>query len=165
MKIAAQTVVSIHYTLRDKDGKVLDSTDGREPLSYLHGADEILPGLERALEGHMTGDVLDVQLTPKDGYGERDPEGQFEVEREAFPADLELQPGDELVGQLEGGEPMPVRIVTVGMERVTVDTNHPLAGETLHFEVEIRGVRGATAEELESGHAPRFTLAELPQID
>jgi FKBP-type peptidyl-prolyl cis-trans isomerase SlyD len=151
MKIAQDSVVSIHYTLKDDAGQVLDSSSGGEPMAYLHGFGNIIPGLENALEGRGAGDKLDVTVAPEHGYGERDDRLVQDVPRSAFRGVADIAPGMQF--QAQG--PQGVRVVTVTkveQETVTVDANHPLAGQTLHFAVEVTEVREASAEELEHGH-------------
>jgi FKBP-type peptidyl-prolyl cis-trans isomerase SlyD len=152
MRIAANSVVTVDYTLKDAAGEVLDTSDGAEPLAYLHGAEQIVPGLERELEGLEVGDERDVVVQPQDGYGMPDPEGVFSVPRSVFPADLVLAPGDTLLGEDSEGGQLPVRILEVQSDTVQVDANHPLAGKVLYYHVAVRAVRAATADELEHGH-------------
>ncbi len=149
--IGNNTVVSIHYKLTDADGNLLDeSTEG--PLSYLHGANGIIPGLEKELAGKTTGDKFQVTITPDEAYGERQPEMVQQAPRSAFPADMEIEVGMQFNAGTEGGE-RSVAVTEVGDDTVTIDGNHPLAGLTLHFEGNIDQVREATEEELAHGHA------------
>lgn len=145
------TVVSIHYTLRDDDGDVIDSSVDAEPLDYLHGAGNIVPGLEAAMAGKAVGAKFQVTVPPADGYGERGPDPK-PVPRSAFPDDMELELGTQLFVRGPDGEPFPVWIAGVSDEDVMLDQNHPLAGATLHFEVEVLSIRAATKDELEHGH-------------
>lgn len=151
MRIAENTVVAIDYTLSDDDGKVLDSSDGREPLSYLHGAGAIIPGLERELDGKAVGDELQVAIAPEDGYGQRNDALRQQVAREQFVGVDNLAVGMQFQVQTNNG-PTVITVVEIGDEIVTVDANHPLAGVTLNFAVTVREVREATAEEIEHGH-------------
>jgi FKBP-type peptidyl-prolyl cis-trans isomerase SlyD len=151
--IGARKVVTLDYTLKNSDGEVLDSSDGGEPLSYLHGANQIVPGLEKALEGLEVGAERDVVVPPAEGYGDSDPAGVFTIPRAAFPADLAIAPGDTFMGENDEGDALPVRVLEVRDEAILVDANHPLAGVTLHFHVAVREVRDATLEELTHGHA------------
>jgi len=153
MQIADKKVVRIDYTLKNATGEVLDSSDGQEPLSYLHGAQQIVPGLERALAGMTAGQSKDVVVSPEDGYGLPDPEGVFGVPRGAFPEDAQLEPGQSFIGEDDQGQAVPVRVVEVREDMIVVDANHPLAGETLYFHVDVREVRDATDEELQHGHS------------
>lgn len=151
MKIAHEKVVSIHYTLTSSDGTVLDSSSGSHPLAYLHGFGNIIPGLESALEGKVTGDKLSVTVEPEQGYGSRD-EGLVQaVPRSAFQGVQDIAPGMQFQAQGPQGTRLVV-VTQVAEDVVTVDANHPLAGQTLHFDVEVSEVRDATAEELEHGH-------------
>lgn len=145
-------VVSIHYTLQDAAGRVLDSSPDGSPADYLHGAGNIVPGLESELAGKGIGARCQVRVEPAQGYGERDPQMVHRFPKDAFPADFEFEPGMQFGAELEDGEVRPVWVREVGVDDVTVDFNHPLAGETLHFDVTIAGVRDATAAELEHGH-------------
>lgn len=150
--VADGTVVAIHYTLKNDAGETLDTSDGGEPLEYLHGAGNIVPGLENALVGRKLGDSLKVTVPPADAYGERDPRGVQRVPRNAFPPGVEIVPGMPFVADGPDGEPMQVWISALENDRVVIDLNHPLAGVTLHFEVTVSALRSATAEEIEHGH-------------
>jgi FKBP-type peptidyl-prolyl cis-trans isomerase SlyD len=152
MQIARNTVVAIDYTLTDDGGQVLDSSEGREPLSYLHGAGGMIPGLERQLEGKQTGDQLQVAVAPDEGYGPRNESLRQDVPREQFGGVEELALGMQFRVESDAG-PMVITIVEMADEIVTVDGNHPLAGVNLHFAVTVRDVREATQEELDHGHA------------
>ena len=153
MKIANDTVASLDYRLHLGDGKLVDESEPGDPLVYLHGHDEIVPGLERALEGKKAGDRLQVVVTPEDGYGEYDPESVEEVPRTDLPPDLELVAGETITGTDPDGDEMDFLIKEVKKDTVVLDFNDPMAGKTLHFDVTVREVRAATAEELEHGHA------------
>jgi FKBP-type peptidyl-prolyl cis-trans isomerase SlyD len=153
MKIAKDRVVELEYRLHLGDGQVIDSSEPGKPLSYLHGRGQIVPGLEGALEGMDVGEGKQVVVAPSQGYGEHDARGLQEVPRAMFPADAQLSPGMRLAAQTDGGEVIPIGIHEVKAQTVVVDLNHPLAGKTLHFDVTVRGVRDATAEELTHGHA------------
>lgn len=150
--VADGAVVSIHYTLKNPEGDVIDSSEGGDPLMYLHGAENIVPGLERGLAGRNVGDNVAVEVLPIDGYGERLGPGPQRVPRDAFPPDAEPEEGMQVFAQGPNDETIPLWVVGVDDEAVTVDVDHPLAGVTLHFQVEITSVRAATAEELEHGH-------------
>jgi len=151
MKIAHEKVVAIHYTLTNSEGAVLDSSSGGQPLAYLHGFGNIIPGLESALEGKAAGDKLSVTVEPEQGYGARDERLVQAVPRSAFQGVSEIAPGMQFQAKGPQGSRLVV-ITQVAEEEVTVDANHPLAGQTLHFDVEVSEVRDATAEELEHGH-------------
>ncbi|WP_067572265.1 FKBP-type peptidyl-prolyl cis-trans isomerase [Nocardia acidivorans] len=152
MSIAADKVVSIEYTLTDDDGDVLDTSVGDEPLIYLHGAENIVPGLEQALDGKGTGDELDVVVEPNDGYGEYLAELVSTVPRDMFEGVDELEPGMEFHAEAPDGDSQIVTVRAVDGEDVTIDANHPLAGQRLHFKVKVVDIRDATEEELQHGH-------------
>jgi len=152
MKIGKGSVVDIDYSLHLGDGEVVDHSEPGEPLSYLHGEGEIVPGLESALEGAEAGDRKQVVVAPGEGYGEHDPRGIQRVPRQAFPADFQPQVGMELTAQGPDGDEVAFVIQGVELDAVTIDLNHPLAGKTLHFDVTVREVRQATPDELEHGH-------------
>ena len=152
MKITKDSVVSVDYRLHLGDGEVVDESEPGEPLVYLHGHGETVPGLENALEGKAAGDKLQVKVSPAEGYGEYDPEGVEEVPREDFPADLELQAGGIVSATDDEGDEVDFLVKEVRDKTVLVDFNHPLAGKTLHFDVTVREVRAATREELTHGH-------------
>jgi FKBP-type peptidyl-prolyl cis-trans isomerase SlyD len=153
MNVQKDCVVSIEFELRNREGEVLDASEGDELLEYLHGHGEIVPGLEQALEGLKSGDQRKVVVPAQEGYGDRDEEAVFPVARTLFPADLELEVGGSYMGSDEGGNAVPVTVVRLEGDEVWVDANHPLAGEELHFDVKVRNIRAATAEELKHGHA------------
>jgi len=154
MQIAKDTVVAIDYTLKDDEGAVLDTSEGKEPLSYLHGSGNIIPGLEQALEGKAAGDELNVRVEPAQAYGERSDELQQAVPRDLFKGVEDLQPGMQFQAQGgEGGQAQVVTVVAVEGDQVTVDANHPMAGIALNFDVKVKDVRPATDEEREHGHA------------
>jgi FKBP-type peptidyl-prolyl cis-trans isomerase SlyD len=150
--IAADKVVGVHYTLKNDGGEVIDSSSESEPLYYLHGHDNIVPGLERKLTGRAIGDKLQVTVQPADGYGTRDTRGEQKVPRDAFPKDVKLEVGMQLALRDEKGQVVPLWITKVENDVVHVDLNHPLAGEVLHFDVEIVSIRAATKDELTHGH-------------
>ena len=153
MVIGEKKVVRIDYTLKNASGEVLDTSEGAEPLSYLHGGHQIVPGLERELAGLAAGDAKDVVVAPEDGYGQPDPQGVFGVPRAAFPPEAQLAVGETFMGEDDEGGAVPVRVVEIRDDMVIVDANHPLAGETLYFHVDVREVRDATLEELMHGHS------------
>ncbi|HMN67148.1 MAG TPA: peptidylprolyl isomerase [Bdellovibrionales bacterium] len=152
MNIADQTVVSMHYTLKDDQGQVLDSSAGGEPLVYLHGASNIVPGLEEALTGKTKGDKLNVTVPPEKAYGQRDERMVQTVPKTQFPNPERLKQGMQFQVRTDHG-PMILTVVEIKPDGVVVDGNPELAGRTLHFEVEITDVRKATDEELQHGHA------------
>jgi FKBP-type peptidyl-prolyl cis-trans isomerase SlyD len=151
MQVGKDKVVSIDYTLTDSAGTVLDSSKGQEPLAYLHGAGNIIPGLERALEGKSAGDQLNATIAPEDGYGQKNPGLVQPVPRAQFPGVKEIKVGQQFQAQTNHG-PRVVTIVGVTDDTVTVDANHPLAGETLNFDVTVVTIREATREEIDHGH-------------
>ncbi len=153
MKITNGSVVSIDYKLHLGDGVVIDASEAGDPLTYLHGEGQIVPGLERALDGLAVGESKQVVVPPADGYGDLNPHGLQPVDRKAFPADVDLKPGLELGAVGPDGEVMHFVVHEVKGDTVIIDTNHPLAGKTLHFDITVREVREATAEEKEHGHA------------
>lgn len=150
--VADGKVVTIHYTLHLDGGRQVDSSEGQEPMAYLHGHGNIVPGLERALHGASIGDKLNVKIAPKDGYGKAMPDAVQEVPTEAFPPDFNPEPGMSFAAQDEDGNVMPLWVVSVAGDTVTITPNHPLAGENLNFSVEVMAIRDAAAEELEHGH-------------
>ena len=152
MRIEKGRVVDIDYSLHLGDGKVVDQSGPGEPLTYLHGEGEIVPGLESALEGAEVGERKQVVVPPGSGYGDRDPGGIQRVPRQAFPAGFQPEVGMELSAQGPEGDEVPFVIQNVEPDAVTIDLNHPLAGKTLHFDVTVREVREATPDELEHGH-------------
>ncbi|HYW91107.1 MAG TPA: peptidylprolyl isomerase [Gammaproteobacteria bacterium] len=152
MQIAKDTVVTLDYTLTDDQGQTLDSSEGREPLAYLHGAGTLIPGLESALEGHAEGAQMNVTVPPEDAYGNHQDGLQAVVSGEQFEGAPELEVGMQFQASTPDGTRV-VTIVGIDGDDVTVDANHPLAGQTLNFDVTVREVRAATQEELEHGHA------------
>ena len=152
MQVADKSVVSIHYTLTNNAGETLDSSVGQAPLAYLHGASNIVPGLENALVGKAVGDKLDVQVTAEEGYGPLREELVQKVPHENFQGVEDLQVGMQFMAQAPWGE-QPVTVVKVEEDGVTLDGNHPLAGQDLTFAVEIVEIRDATEEEMTHGHA------------
>jgi FKBP-type peptidyl-prolyl cis-trans isomerase SlyD len=151
MQISANKVVSIDYTLTGSDGAVIDSSEGRGPLAYLQGHNNIIPGLEDALEGKTVGDSMNVVVEPKDGYGERDDNLTHSVPKTMFEEAGEIEVGMQFQTMTEQG-PHIVTVIGMDDENVTVDGNHPLAGQTLNFDVSVVEVRDASPEELEHGH-------------
>lgn len=151
MQIENQKVVSIHYTLTNEAGQILDSSENQEPLAYLHGEGNIIPGLEKALTGRTKGEKLKVTVAPAEGYGERDEDMVQAVPRDAFQGVDEITPGMQFQAQSPQGVQL-VTVVAVNGDEVTLDGNHPMAGLTLIFDVEIADVRDATSEELDHGH-------------
>ena len=152
MNIQNNSAVSFHYSLTDDDGISIDSSEGKEPLGYLHGAGNIIPGLEKALEGKEVGDSLTVAVKAAEGYGEVQKELIQEVPREAFQGIDTIELGMQFEAQTGQGGSVPVTVIAVTDELVTVDGNHPLAGKNLNFDVSIEEIREASEEELAQGH-------------
>ncbi|MDQ6994306.1 MAG: peptidylprolyl isomerase [Mariprofundaceae bacterium] len=151
MTIIQDKVVLIDYTLKNAEGKVIDSSEGGAPLAYLHGSENIVAGLERELEGKKVGDNIKVVVTPEDGYGVHNEALIGAVPREMFESDMDIEVGMTFQAETDQGVQM-VSVVGLTDKEVTVDGNHPLAGETLHFDVTVSDIRDATEEELEHGH-------------
>jgi FKBP-type peptidyl-prolyl cis-trans isomerase SlyD len=147
-QVGPDTFVTLAYTLYDEEGDVLDRVDEETPVSYLHGYGQIVPGLERGVEGMVKGDARSIVVSPADGYGEYDPAGVLEVERSDFPRPEDVAAGDEFVAESSSGEAMPLTVLEVRDDACVVDTNHPLAGEVLRFEVTVIEVRPATESEI-----------------
>ncbi len=150
MQITKEKVVAIHYTLRDKEGKTLDTSSGKDPLHYIQGIGNLIPGMEESLEGKSKGEKLNVVINPEKGYGVRNEDHVQEVPMEAFGGQT-----PEVGMQFQAGNDDQRYIVTVTAvteNMVTVDANHPLAGVELHFDVEVIDVREATNDELSHGH-------------
>lgn len=150
MEITDGRVATIHYTLTNDAGDVVDKSAPDAPLSYLHGAGNIVPGLEKALSGKQVGDSLKAEVPPEQGYGPRHDGMVQQVPRTAFP-DVEVKPGMQFEARTERG-PLLVTVTGMDEENVTVDGNHPLAGKTLNFAVEVANVREATEQEANNGH-------------
>ena len=151
MNIAKNSVVSVHYTLTDDDGNIIDSSEDGTPLVYLHGAGNIIIGLEKALENKVAGDKLKVSVEPEEGYGVRNEELIQQVPRSYFENIDNLDVGMQFHAETEQG-PVPVTIVEINGDTITIDGNHALAGVRLHFDVTIDSVREANEEEISHGH-------------
>jgi FKBP-type peptidyl-prolyl cis-trans isomerase SlyD len=147
MQITKNKVAAIHYTLRDNEGTIIDTSSGRDPLYYLHGAGNLIIGMEEGLEGKAKGDKFQLKIAPEKGYGEKDPGMIQQVPRSAF-GGQDVKPGMKF----STNQGAVVTVTDVGLENVTVDANHPLAGVELNFDVEIMEVRNATTEEISHGH-------------
>ncbi|MFH1853631.1 MAG: peptidylprolyl isomerase [Candidatus Neomarinimicrobiota bacterium] len=152
MKITDKAVVSIHYTLTADDGNVIDSSRGKNPLNYLHGSGNIISGLEKALTGKAVGESLKVTVKPEEGYGLVDPQLLQVLPLSAFTGIDDLREGLRLEARNEHGHTQAITVRTITDDGVTIDGNHPLAGQTLHFDVSITAIRAATSEELDHGH-------------
>lgn len=151
MQISEHKVVTLNYEVGDDQGQLIDRSEEGGPLAYIHGTGQLITGLETALAGRGQGDKVSVDVPPEQGYGERDEEGVQTVARDQFDDDVEIEVGMQFEAQDDDGHQI-VTVVAVDGESITLDTNHPLAGKTLHFKVEVLEVRDATAEELEHGH-------------
>ena len=151
MQVTKNMVVTMDYTLRGPDGQVIDSSEGKAPLPYLHGASNIIPGLEKHLEGKKIGDNVKVNVPAAEGYGERDPQMVQSVPRSNFQGVANIAPGMQFQARTAEGAHL-VTVMAVDETEVTVDANHPLAGVELSFDVTIRGIRAATTEEEQHGH-------------
>lgn len=151
MQITEGTVVSMEYALRNDEGAIIDQSQPDQPLTYLHGHRNIIPGLENELSGKSVGDQVEVRVSPEEGYGEKNPALEQVVPKERFQGIENIEVGMQFQASTDQG-PVSVRVVNVDDEEVTVDGNHPLAGEHLNFNVTIQEVRAATEEEIAHGH-------------
>ncbi|HMN11547.1 MAG TPA: peptidylprolyl isomerase [Bellilinea sp.] len=163
-EVKDDVVVSMEYTLT-VDGEIVDSSEGDDPLVFLQGHQNIIPGLEKALYGLKVGDSKAVSVEPEEGYGIRDEEEVLEVERKEFPEEIPLEPGVELDLRDDNGETLSATILEIGDELIVLDLNHPLAGKVLNFEVKIVDLREATEEELEHGHVHLDDEFEYDELD
>lgn len=153
MNIADNSVVEIHYTLTDSEGEKIDSSEGGEPLKFLQGAGNIIPGLEREMLGKAVGDKFQVVIAPQDGYGETNPQLIQQMPASAFQGVEKLEVGMVFHAQSSGGQPIQVEIIDIEGDNVTINGNHPLAGVELHFSIEVVSVREASDDEVSHGHA------------
>ncbi|MBK1726239.1 FKBP-type peptidyl-prolyl cis-trans isomerase [Halorhodospira neutriphila] len=151
MQVANQKVVTLDYTLTESQGRVIDQSQGGQ-FAYLHGNENIIPGLERALDGKEAGEQVNVTLEPGDAYGDRDERLIQNVPKDMFPEEAEVAVGNQFQAQGPDGSPILLTVTDVQESEVEVDANHPLAGETLNFDVKVVDVRDATDEELAHGH-------------
>jgi FKBP-type peptidyl-prolyl cis-trans isomerase SlyD len=152
MKIGENSVVSIDYTLKGDDGTVIDTSEGREPLSFVFGIGTIIPGLEKELDGKTAGETFAVTIAPEDGYGEYDDSRMVEVPKEHIEGADGMSEGVQVQAQREDGGIEILTVASIGEKTVILDGNHPLAGKNLHFNVDVKKVREATKEEIEHGH-------------
>jgi FKBP-type peptidyl-prolyl cis-trans isomerase SlyD len=151
MQIAKNTAVRIDYVLKDDDGKIIDqSSDGQ--FNFLSGAQNIIPGLENALQGKTAGDELEVTVAPAEAYGEVDPVRVQTVKREMFPEGVDIQVGAQFHGASPNGDSIAVTVASIDGDDVVIDGNHALAGQTLHFSVTVVEVREALKDEMSHGH-------------
>lgn len=153
LNVQDDVVISMDYTLRLVDGEVIDSSEGRGPLQFIQGKGEIIPGLESQLYGLAIGDERDIMVAPADGYGEFDADLFETLPHSVFPPDIELEPGMGFRMRTETGEVVVAYVDTVEDDQVVVNLNHPLAGQTLYFNIKIADLRTATPEELAEGLA------------
>jgi FKBP-type peptidyl-prolyl cis-trans isomerase SlyD len=152
MQITLNSVAQFHYVLKDADGSVLESSEGSEPMTYLHGHGGLLPGLEKALEGKAAGEKFSVTLPPDDAFGERRDDSEMRVPISQLQGAKKWEPGMQAFIQTQHGH-QQVTVLKVGHTMATVDVNHPMAGKTLQFDLEVLDVREASQEELSHGHA------------
>ena len=143
-------VVSIEYTLKDSSGETLDTTEGSGPLDYIHGMQNLIPGLEKELAGKSVGDAFSVEVQPKDAYGEYVDDLVMEIPRSNFPPDVEIEPGMQFTADGATGSPT-VTVVEINGDKIKIDANHPLAGEKLFFDIKVTDIREATDEKLKYG--------------
>ena len=162
--VTAGKVVFFHYTLRDEHGEVLDTSEGSLPLPYLHGSGNIVPGLERQMAGRAVGDRFAAVVPPEEGYGVPEGPGPQAIPRDAFPDDAELEEGMQFMAEDDDGETIPLWVLSIEEDSIVVDRNHPLAGTTLHFQVEITEIRDATEDEIDHGH-PHGTHVDFHEDD
>lgn len=151
MSIQKHTVVTLNYTLKNSEGEIMDTSEGREPLVYLHGVGGLIPGLEAELEGKEKGNSLNVVIAPEDAYGKRSEDLMHVVPKSGFQGDEEMQVGMQVQLQTEQG-PAIATIAAIEGENVTLDLNHPLADMELHFAVDVLDLREATEDEISHGH-------------
>jgi FKBP-type peptidyl-prolyl cis-trans isomerase SlyD len=151
MQVQLNSVVSIHYTLSDAQGTVLDSSIDHSPLAYIQGKGHVVPGLEKAMVGKSVGEKFKASIAAVDGYGVRDEDLIDKVPKEAFEGVPQVEPGMEFYADGPNG-PVMITVKAVEGDFVIIDGNHPLAGKELNFDIELMDVREASAEELEHGH-------------
>jgi FKBP-type peptidyl-prolyl cis-trans isomerase SlyD len=153
LKVKTDMVISINYSLTLDNGEEIDRSEPNDPLVYLHGHENIIPGLEKALAKHKVGDKKEVSIQADEAYGEYDEDGFFSIEKALFPEDFEIELGMLLhLKDDKSDEEIEAFVHEINDDEIVLDKNHPLAGETLHFEVEIVDIRPATAVEIEHGH-------------
>ncbi len=162
MKISKDTVVAIDYTSRNQNGNVVDTSEGRQPLVYLHGYKQIVPGVETAIEGLDAGASMNLWVGPQDAYGERDPNAVLVLPRSAFPTGETVEAGSMFRAFRPDGKPIIFSVIDVTGDMVVVDANHPLAGQTLQIDVQVVSVREATDEEREHQHVHEEETTQPP---
>jgi FKBP-type peptidyl-prolyl cis-trans isomerase SlyD len=156
LKIRKGCIVDLVYELKDSEGDVVESADAAEPMTYLHGYGEIAPGLEEELDGVEEGALLEIVLPPEKAYGDYNPDGIVAVPRSEFPADAEIVPGDWISVQIKQDEEsdevedLEMKVLEISPDAITLDANHPLAGQEVTFDIRVLGVREASAEEIEA---------------
>ncbi len=153
MALAENKVVTINYTVKDEEGEVLDSTTKEQPFSFLTGQNQILPELEKNIGNMVIGSQKKVKLQPEEGYGSYDEKAVRQVKKSDFPEDVEVKEGMRFVADTGDGRQLPFIITEIEGEDIEIDFNHPYAGKTLEFDIELMNVRDATDEELVHGHA------------
>lgn len=153
-EVTSGCVAAIYYTLRDADGQLLDTNrKGGKPLVFLQGVGQVVAGLDKGIVGRKRDEFFELEVAPEDAYGAHNPEATSKVPRSMFPADAAIEPGLRFTARDEQGRSVPGLIVSIEGDQVTVDHNHPLAGKTLHFEITVAGIREATSDEQQHGHA------------
>jgi len=152
LMIGPNSVVSMHYTLKNDAGEIIDSSEGKAPMVYLHGANNLIPGLEAELTGKSSGATFSASIPPDQAYGEFNEDFIQVINKSMFEGVDAVEVGMSFIAQGEGGAQRQVRVTEVSGDDVTIDANHPLAGLTLHFEVEVVDVREGTPQEIEHGH-------------
>lgn len=150
-KVRKDLVVGLEYELF-VDGELLDSADNNDPLEFIQGCGQIIPGLEKEIEGMAVGETKEILVKAEDAYGEYDPEEYVELPKTEFPEDFPFEPGTEVMMESEEGEEIAAYIEEVTLDSVTLNFNHPLAGKDLNFKIKISSIREATPEEIEHGH-------------
>lgn len=152
MPLKSNQVVTMNFTLKDDEGNIVDSTTGNEPFSFISGNDQILPGLEKIIGGMLIGTKKNIALAPEDGYGVYKDEAVRIINRSEFPEDMELEEERGFFAKAPNGKDVQFFIKNIDGDNIKVDFNHPLAGKTLYFDVELLNLRDATKEEIEHGH-------------
>jgi FKBP-type peptidyl-prolyl cis-trans isomerase SlyD len=160
LAIGTDTVVTLSYVVFDEHGDAVDRATEAEPLTYVHGYAQIVPGLERALTGLHAGDRREVMVEPEEAFGEHEDSGVFEVDKADFPEPSAVELGDEFVAEGPDGAPIAMRVIEILADGFRVDTNHPLAGQTLRFEVHVSEVRAASEDEIAGAQAELERLVE-----
>ena len=152
LMIGNNSVVSIHYTLKNEAGEVIDSSEGNQPLMYLHSSNNLIPGLENELQGKSSGASFSTVIPPQQAYGEVRADLVQVISKDLFQGVESVETGMTFLAQGDGGAEQQVRVTAVSGDEITVDANHPMAGITLHFEFDIVNVREETEQEIEHGH-------------